>query len=497
MLPTPVWNTAGTGVPGDSGAAIVEDLSGELMGVAWGRNIYGGDQAARRITYFTSIFDILDDVYEKYPELGWANLPGGEVYNPQNPGWTSVNTLPPKTFDLGQETEFFDKKAHSRLSEVSASHELKSFDNRTVTTDIFEQQKGSPQSIAQMQSPTDTNAIFPSTAHHSPAAAQALQAPDVETTFLGNEDEDVIEIDSDEESAFSDVQSLSSQSSIQAIEVKALREAITSLFLMKSGVIDIFETGLRVHGIGGETMTARLRRSLRTMGGALGLDSKTLEQKTCSRRIKRDAEYIANAFRQRCDPEYARRQLGIDKTPISKEDEAKFIMEMWQRSRAPNAPIWQPQKSAEHDSDSEDDDQFDPEFEQELKRELDREISQKREEVENFILNSEHLVILKNRLQSLIVEDANIRGLQDKSTNGLHRDPEEQLADESEDLRSQFSGGAIEAPYERRSLPDFVESWFPQWFDFVWEPAPRPGTTRIRWTCVRFESNTAEMKMLT
>ncbi|KAE9580502.1 hypothetical protein CGCF415_v000645 [Colletotrichum fructicola] len=440
------WNTEGIGMPGDTGASIIDEASQQLIGTVWGCNVHNGDERIPRVAYFTSIYDILDDVYEKHPELGLANLPGGDVYDPR----------------------------------------------ALVLTKMFDEDP------ANVEEEPPSGPLF-ATTENSITEPQACPVPQISANpeVAGNGAGNVVEIDSEVESVFSDTESLSSQSSAQAIEAQALREAITSLFLVKSGVIDIFETGLRLHGIGGETMTARLRRSLRMMGTALGLDSNTLEQKACSRRIKRDAEYIANAVRQRCDPEFARRQLNIDKTPISKEEEAKFIMEMWQRGRAPNAPIGQPRKSVEYDSDSEDDDQFDPAFEEELKRELDRKYSQTREEVESFILNSEHLVTLKNSLQSLFVEDANIPGLQDKPTNGLHSDPEEQLAEESEDLQSQLLGGAIEAPYERRSLPDVVESWFPQWFDFFWEPAPQPGSTRIRWTCVRFVTNTAEMKMLT
>ncbi|KAK2759298.1 hypothetical protein CKAH01_16672 [Colletotrichum kahawae] len=370
MISNEAWNTGGTGVPGDSGASIIDEETQKLMGIVWVRNVYGGDKRIPRVAYFTSIYDILDDVYEKYPELGLANLPGGDVYDPR----TLVTTK-----------AFYEDPAN-----------------------IEEKPPSGP---------------LPGATDHSTTEPRVHPVPQIITDpeIGGSGTENVIEIDSEVESVFSDTQSLSSQSSVQATEVQALREAITSLFLSKSGVIDIFETGLRLHGIGSETMTATLRRSLRTMGAALGLDSDTVEQRICSQRIKCDAEYIANAVRKRCDPKFARHQLNVDKTPISKEDEAKFIRELWQRGRAPNAPPRQPKETAEDDPDSEDedDDPFDSALEQELKRELNEGFSQMREKLENFILNSEHMVVLQHNLRALFVADENIHGLQENSTDGF------------------------------------------------------------------------------
>ncbi|KDN68039.1 hypothetical protein CSUB01_08283 [Colletotrichum sublineola] len=36
---------------------------------------------------------------------------------------------------------------------------------------------------------------------------------------------------------------------------------------------------------------------------------------------------------------------------------------------------------------------------------------------------------------------------------------------------------------KKRSLPELVDEWFPQWFDSLWEPRIPPGAERIRWTC--------------
>ncbi|WYZ43158.1 hypothetical protein EsH8_VI_000857 [Colletotrichum jinshuiense] len=68
------WILGGPGVPGDSGAAVVDDETGYLVGQIWGRNKYGGDRNVPRITYFTHIWDIFDDIKKRYPDKGNAEL---------------------------------------------------------------------------------------------------------------------------------------------------------------------------------------------------------------------------------------------------------------------------------------------------------------------------------------------------------------------------------------------------------------------------------------
>jgi len=76
------WIRGGIGVPGDSGAAIVDANTSVLYGQLWGRNQASGP--GPRITYFTPIRDIIDDVVEK---CGWDSRPGlpqvedGELIN--------------------------------------------------------------------------------------------------------------------------------------------------------------------------------------------------------------------------------------------------------------------------------------------------------------------------------------------------------------------------------------------------------------------------------
>lgn len=57
------WIRGGIGVEGDSGAAIIDSDANALVGQLWGRNKYWGP--GPRITFFTPISDIFDDIQEK------------------------------------------------------------------------------------------------------------------------------------------------------------------------------------------------------------------------------------------------------------------------------------------------------------------------------------------------------------------------------------------------------------------------------------------------
>ncbi|OHF02046.1 hypothetical protein CORC01_02625 [Colletotrichum orchidophilum] len=82
LLTVEEWNSEGPGVSGDSGAAVVHDETGKLLGQIWGRNVYGGDQQVSRVTYFTHHWDIFDDIKERYPNLEGPFLisgPNGDI----------------------------------------------------------------------------------------------------------------------------------------------------------------------------------------------------------------------------------------------------------------------------------------------------------------------------------------------------------------------------------------------------------------------------------
>ncbi|PMD58644.1 uncharacterized protein K444DRAFT_724152 [Hyaloscypha bicolor E] len=57
----------GIGVPGDSGAPVIDSDTNFLYGQIWGRNKYWGP--GPRVAYFTAISDISEDIKEKCPQL--------------------------------------------------------------------------------------------------------------------------------------------------------------------------------------------------------------------------------------------------------------------------------------------------------------------------------------------------------------------------------------------------------------------------------------------
>ncbi|KAK1497040.1 hypothetical protein CTAM01_08052 [Colletotrichum tamarilloi] len=67
------WIRGGIGVEGDSGAAIIDAESNSLVGQLWGRNRYWG--SGPRVTYFTPIGDLFDDIQERCGEQARPQLP--------------------------------------------------------------------------------------------------------------------------------------------------------------------------------------------------------------------------------------------------------------------------------------------------------------------------------------------------------------------------------------------------------------------------------------
>ncbi|TDZ13985.1 hypothetical protein C8035_v002968 [Colletotrichum spinosum] len=70
---TESWIRGGIGVEGDSGAAIVDVETNSLVGQLWGRNTYFGP--GPRLTFFTPINDIFDDIQERCGQQSRPKLP--------------------------------------------------------------------------------------------------------------------------------------------------------------------------------------------------------------------------------------------------------------------------------------------------------------------------------------------------------------------------------------------------------------------------------------
>jgi len=69
------WTESGIGVSGDSGAPIIDSEKEAICGQLWGRNVYEKNQSGPRITYFTPITDLFDDIQEKFSGATRPELP--------------------------------------------------------------------------------------------------------------------------------------------------------------------------------------------------------------------------------------------------------------------------------------------------------------------------------------------------------------------------------------------------------------------------------------
>jgi hypothetical protein len=86
------WTESGIGVSGDSGAGIVDDDTNVLYGQLWGRNKYESNDPGSRITFFTPMVDIFDDIQEKFSHTERPRLPQlGESFSCPDPMITCPN----------------------------------------------------------------------------------------------------------------------------------------------------------------------------------------------------------------------------------------------------------------------------------------------------------------------------------------------------------------------------------------------------------------------
>ncbi|KAK6855928.1 hypothetical protein PG995_008079 [Apiospora arundinis] len=104
------WIRGGIGVPGDSGAAVIDCETNMLIGQLWGRNKYHGPGA--RVTYFTPMIDIFDDIQEKCGEQNRPQLP---TYRDEADRWP-VYPVCRTCYDL---REYMESRRSSRESLVS------------------------------------------------------------------------------------------------------------------------------------------------------------------------------------------------------------------------------------------------------------------------------------------------------------------------------------------------------------------------------------------
>ncbi|OTB03241.1 hypothetical protein M426DRAFT_181474 [Hypoxylon sp. CI-4A] len=76
FVPNEEWNRGGLGVPGDSGAPVIDHATHKLLGQVWGRSRYNvSDPQQPPLTFFTAMSDIFDDIEERMPGCGRPALP--------------------------------------------------------------------------------------------------------------------------------------------------------------------------------------------------------------------------------------------------------------------------------------------------------------------------------------------------------------------------------------------------------------------------------------
>ncbi|KAF7555741.1 hypothetical protein G7046_g6483 [Stylonectria norvegica] len=101
------WIRGGIGVEGDSGAAIVDANTNALIGQLWGRNRYWGP--GPRLTFFTPIADIFDDIQEKCGQQTRPQLPQHRDSADRYPMYPSCR----QCYDL---RTYLDSRRSSRVS---------------------------------------------------------------------------------------------------------------------------------------------------------------------------------------------------------------------------------------------------------------------------------------------------------------------------------------------------------------------------------------------
>lgn len=254
-------------------------------------------------------------------------------------------------------------------------------------------------------------------------------------------------------SIFSDTGSASSSSSLPGLQAIALRQKLAELFANEATIREIFSAGLNTESVGAESITTAFRRSLRTLGKELLATTASPEKRACAKSITRYARYIADSVRRVCDPAYKSSLLPVDQTGMSAVEQRLHIANMLLKSPVATSSaahrIAENQPEQRMDLSDSDDDTSDVDN--------DGNLSLRIKEIEGFILNSEQLYTMNDRLHFYI--SRRISGRQ------TQKNKDRQL-----------------------SLPELVNKWlpsFPRALSLVGIRRPIPyGAHRVSWTCV-------------
>ncbi|KAJ8125903.1 hypothetical protein O1611_g7735 [Lasiodiplodia mahajangana] len=135
------WIRGGIGVEGDSGAAIVDSDTNALIGQLWGRNKYWGP--GPRMTFFTPISDIFDDIQEK---CGMSARPQLPQYRDDADRWP-VYPICRQCYDLQEYMDNRRSSGGSLMSMIGAQDPRSEHDNDVT-------------SVSELATPKDQSYLF-------------------------------------------------------------------------------------------------------------------------------------------------------------------------------------------------------------------------------------------------------------------------------------------------------------------------------------------------
>lgn len=132
------WIRGGMGVQGGSGAAIINCETNALMGQLWGRNTYFGP--GPRLTIFTPILDVFDDIQERFVRPSRPQLPQND--HDETRCWP-VYPVCRRCFDLHEDSNRSRSLRESPMSMIAgAGDEMQSDDDLDSVSELATPQAG-------------------------------------------------------------------------------------------------------------------------------------------------------------------------------------------------------------------------------------------------------------------------------------------------------------------------------------------------------------------
>ncbi|RWA09634.1 hypothetical protein EKO27_g5471 [Xylaria grammica] len=122
------WIRGGIGVEGDSGASIVDSDTNALIGQLWGRNRYWGP--GPRMTFFTPISDIFDDIQEK---CGMSARPQLPQYRDEADRWP-VYPVCKQCYDLREYLDSSRRSSRESLMSMIGVHDPRGEHDNDLTS---------------------------------------------------------------------------------------------------------------------------------------------------------------------------------------------------------------------------------------------------------------------------------------------------------------------------------------------------------------------------